>query len=129
MNPKQMKAAMRRMGIQQDEVEGVEEAIIRTKDKEIVFRRPDVMSITAQGQVTYQIVGRPEERPRTTAGEAAGEGEGEDVEAAAPAPAAKYSEEDVELVMGQTGASEEDARAALDDCEGEVAEAIIKLIS
>ena len=123
MNPKQMKAAMRRMGIQQDEIEGVEEAIIRTKDKEIVFRRPDVMSITAQGQVTYQIVGKPEERPR------GGAVEGGEAVAPAPAPAAKYSEEDVELVMGQTGASEEDVRAALDECEGEVAEAIMRLIS
>ncbi len=126
MNPKQMKAAMRRMGIEQKEIEGVEEVVVRTRDKEIVFRRPDVVSITAQGQVTYQVVGRPEERPRTVGGEA----EVPPGEAApAPAPVAKYTEEDVQLVMGQTGASEEDARSALDDCEGEVAEAIMKLIS
>lgn len=131
MNPKQMKAAMRRMGIQQEEVEGVEVAIIRTKDKEIVFHRPDVMSITAQGQVTYQIVGRPEERPRSAAGEAAGDGVVEGGTAPAPpsAPGAKYSDDDVELVMGQTGASEGDVRAALDECDGEVAEAIMRLIS
>jgi nascent polypeptide-associated complex subunit alpha len=124
MNPKQMKAMMRRQGIDMDTIEGVEEVVVRTRDKDIVFRRPEVTTITAQGTVTYQVVGKPEERARTADGAVAGEGE-----ATPAAPAALYSEADVQLVMGQTGASDEAARAALDACDGEVAEAIIKLIS
>lgn len=127
MNPKQMKAMMKRQGIDMDTIEGVEEVIVRTRDKDIVFRRPEVTTITAQGTVTYQVVGKPEERARAAgAGAGAGEVEGE---VAPPAPDAFYSEEDVQLVMGQTGASEEAARAALAGCDGEVAEAIMKLIS
>jgi nascent polypeptide-associated complex subunit alpha len=130
MNPKQMKAAMKRQGIDMDSVDGVEKVVVLTRDKEIVFDRPEVTAITAQGVVTYQVVGSPKERARSTAAATAGAGEdvsGEDlVEAIA---SAKYSEEDVELVMGQTGASEEAVRAALEECEGEVAEAIMKLIS
>ncbi len=128
MSPKQMKAAMKRQGIDMDTLDGVEKVVVLTRDKEIVFDRPEVTAITAQGMVTYQVVGNPKERARSAGAAATGEDvSGEDlVEAIA---SAKYSEEDVELVMGQTGASEEAARAALDACEGEVAEAIMKLIS
>lgn len=124
MNPKQMKAMMRRQGIDMDTIEGVEEVVIRTRDKELLIRRPEVTTISAQGTITYQVVGKAEERSRT-AGGAAPAGEGP---AAAPS-AALYSDEDVGLVMSQTGVSEEKARAALDAVNGEVAEAIIKLIS
>jgi nascent polypeptide-associated complex subunit alpha len=127
MNPKQMKAMMKRMGIDQKELQGVEEVIVRMRDKEIFFRSPDVTSITAQGQVTYQVVGKPEERPLSaTADVGTAPAEGGAVDAA---PTTAYSEEDVALVMAQTGSSEGDVRAALDECEGEVAEAIMKLIS
>ncbi len=127
MNPKQMKAMMRKQGIDMDSIEGVEEVIVRTRDKEIFFRRPEVTTISAQGTVTYQIVGKPEERART-AGSAAATIEG-DGEVSAPGPAALYSENDVELVMAQTGVADDQARAALDACNGEVAEAIMKIIS
>ena len=125
MNPKQMKAMMKRQGIDMDTIDGVEEVIVRTRDKDIVFRRPEVTAISAQGTVTYQVVGKPEERTRAAI---AGADEA-DGELPPPAATALYSEEDVQLVVGQTGASDEAARAALDACDGEVAEAIIKLIS
>ncbi|NIP34663.1 MAG: nascent polypeptide-associated complex protein [Thermoplasmata archaeon] len=127
MSPKQMKAAMKRQGIDMDTVDGVEKVVVLTRDKEIVFDRPEVTAITAQGVVTYQVVGNPKERARSAAAPAGGEVSGEELVEAISS--AKYSEEDVELVMGQTGASEEAVRAALDECEGEVAEAMIKLIS
>ena len=126
MNPKQMKAAMKRQGIDMDSLDGVEKVVVLTRDKEIVFDRPEVTTISAQGTMTYQVVGTPKERSRSAAS-ASGDVSGEDlVEAIA---SAKYSEDDVELVMGQTGASEDDVRAALESCNGEVAEAIMKLIS
>lgn len=127
MNPKQMKAAMKRQGIDMNTLDGVEKVVVLTRDKEIIFDRPEVTAISAQGAITYQVVGNPKERPRSAAASAGADVSGEDlVEAIA---SAKYSEEDVELVMGQTGASEDDVRAALDACDGEVAEAIMKLIS
>ena len=126
MSPKQMKAAMRRQGIDMEPIDAVEKVIVLTRDKEIVFDRPDVTAIKAQGVTTYQVVGDPKERSRS-AGTVATGASGEDL--AEAIASAKYSEDDVELVMGQTGASEEAVRAALDACGGEVAEAIIKLIS
>jgi nascent polypeptide-associated complex subunit alpha len=115
VNPKQMKAAMRRMGITQEEVMDVEEVVIRTKKKEIVFKDAAVTSVMMQGQVTYQIVGTPEERER---------GKGD------PSVAKDgVLEEDVELVMSQTGCSEEAARKALKECDGAPAEAILKIMT
>ena len=123
MNPKQMKATMKRQGIDMNTLDGVEKVVVLTRDKEIIFDRPEVTAISAQGAITYQVVGN---RSAATAS-AGADVSGEDlVEAIA---SAKYSEDDVELVMGQTGASEENARAALEACDGEIAEAIMKLIS
>ena len=115
MNPKQMKAAMRRMGITQEEMDGVEEVIIRTKKKEIVLKDAAVTTVTMQGQTTYQVVGSPEERERS---------DHERAEEKGGVPS-----EDVELVMSQTGCSEEEARKALKECDGAPAEAILKVMA
>ncbi|UCE92506.1 MAG: nascent polypeptide-associated complex protein [Methanobacteriota archaeon] len=115
MNPKQMKAAMRRMGITQEEVDGVEEVVIRTKKKEIVFRDAAVTAVTMQGQTTYQVVGSPEERELSERGRAEEKG--------------GVPTEDVELVMSQAGCSEEEARKALEECDGAPAEAILKIMA
>jgi len=119
-DPRRMKAMMRKMGIEQEELEGVERVVITMRDRELVLDRPQVMAVTAQGQTTYQVAGEVEERQKGAAASPAGGG--------ASAPMPSYSEEDLALVMAQTGASEDEARAALGACEGQVAEAIIKLI-
>lgn len=113
MNPRQMKQAMKRMGISQEEMRGVEEVIIRTADKEYVIRDAAVTCVTMQGQRTYQVMGEIEMRPRQTA---------KDEGVAIP-------EEDVQLVMSQTGASKERAVQALTECDGQPAEAILKIMS
>ncbi|MHC1631008.1 MAG: nascent polypeptide-associated complex protein [Methanotrichaceae archaeon] len=105
MNPKKMKQMMKQMGINIDEIEGVEEVIIRTADKELVFQDAAVTVMNAQGSKSYQIVGTPEERPR----------------------AVMIPDSDVELVVSQTKASPEDARTALEECNGDLAAAIVKL--
>jgi nascent polypeptide-associated complex subunit alpha len=72
----------------------------------------------AQGQQTYQVVGDPDTRPReeSDGSEAAGEPEAE----------GGFSEEDVEIVAMRTGATEADARAALEET-GDLAAAVQKL--
>lgn len=119
VNPKQMKQAMKRMGISTDEINGVEEVIIRTKDKEYVITDASVSIMTMQGQKTYQIVGETEIRPR-------GQAQGALPEASMPS---SIPDEDIELVMGQTGCSREKAVEALKASDGQPAEAIIKLMS
>jgi len=113
MNPKQMQAMMKRMGITQEEMKDVEEVIIRLRDKEIVFKDASVTSVTVQGQKTYQIVGTPNERART---------QGEMEEGGIP-------QEDIKLVMDQTGVTAAEAKKALEEAGGAPAEAILKIMS
>ncbi|HUW43251.1 MAG TPA: NAC domain-containing protein, partial [Thermoplasmata archaeon] len=37
VNPRQMKAMMKRMGVSQEDIDGVEEIVIKTKSKEYIF--------------------------------------------------------------------------------------------
>src|SRR2546425_3855240 len=67
VNPRQMRQAMKRMGIEQEELEGVEEVIIRTASKEYVIRDPNVTAMTAQGQKIWTVVGEPIVRDRVDA--------------------------------------------------------------
>src|SRR2546430_13790980 len=67
VNPRQMRQAMKRMGIEQEEIEGVEEVVIRTANKEYVIRDPNVTAMTAQGQKIWTVVGGPIVRDRAEA--------------------------------------------------------------
>ncbi|MBN1678255.1 MAG: nascent polypeptide-associated complex protein [Candidatus Thermoplasmatota archaeon] len=114
MNPKQMKAMMKRMGINQEELADVEEVVIRTRTKEIVFKDAAVTAVTVQGQKSYQIAGTPQERERKR-DEAKAEG--------------GIPEDDIKLVMEQAGCSAKEARKALEETDGAPAEAILKLMA
>jgi len=113
MNPKQMKAMMKRMGIDQEEVPEVEEVVIKTRTKELVFKDAAVTAVTVQGQKTYQIVGTPQERERKR----------EEVKEGG------IPEDDIKLVMSQTGCTATEARKALQETDGAPAEAILKIMS
>ncbi len=115
MNPRQLKQMMKRMGIESEELENVEEVVIRTAAKEYVFTKAQVTMMTVQGQKTVQIVGEPFIRDRAGA--------------KTVAPKLEISEEDVTLVAEKAGVSEEEARQALEAADGEPAEAIIRLMS
>lgn len=121
MNPRQVKQAMKRMGIQTEELKDVVEVIIRTKDKQYVITDAEVTMMKVQGQKTFQVVGEDRIVPLDQATAAAGA-------KAAPAQPS-IPEEDVQLVMGQTGASREKAIEALKATDGQPAEAIIRLMS
>jgi nascent polypeptide-associated complex subunit alpha len=103
INPKQMKDAMKKMGMKQEEIEA-EEVIIKCHDKEIIVDNPQVMKINMMGQSSLQITGNIREQEIT-----------------------KYTDEDVRTVMEQANCSEEAAKEALKDSNGELAEAILKL--
>jgi len=105
VSPKKMKQMMKQMGINIEEIEGVEEVTIRTKDREIFFLDASVTVMDAQGNRSYQVVGTPQERDRQVS----------------------IPDADVELVVAQTGCSSDEARAALEESSGDLAEAIVKL--
>lgn len=115
VNPRQMKQAMKRLGIEQEELDGVEEVLIRTADKEYVIRGATVTAITAQGQKIWQVIGEPLVRARSDA-KPSGES------------APQIPDEDVKLVAEKAGVSDDVARKALEEAGGEPAEAIIRLM-
>lgn len=115
MNPKQMKAMMKRMGIQQEDMLDVEEVVIRTRAKEVVIKDAAVTVVTVQGQKTYQVVGTPQERERKMDQQELEEG--------------GIPEEDIKLVMSQVGCTAAEARKALEESDGSPAEAILKIMS
>ena len=120
MNPKKVAAMMRQMGIEMEDIDDVEEVIIRTADKEIYFTDAAVSKMTARGEVTWQVMGTDKVRPRTDKAAAP---------AAAPAPVKlEVKEEDVDLVASQANVSKEQARKALEAANGEPAEALLKLL-
>ncbi|MFC4246697.1 nascent polypeptide-associated complex protein [Natribaculum luteum] len=119
LNPRKMEQMMKQMGIDVDELDA-EEVIIRTAETELVFTNPDVTKMDARGQETYQVIGSPEERERG-AGDADADA---DAEAAA---GAEIPDDDVEIVAMRTGASEDEAREALEANDGDLAAAVEEL--
>lgn len=115
VNPRQMKQAMRRLGITTEELKGVEEVIIRTRTKEYVLTDAAVTLMDMQGQKTFQIIGDPIIRDRQKISDESSE---------IPVP-----EEDIQLVMEQTGCDRERAIEALRESEGQPAEAILSIMS
>ena len=106
MNPRKMAQAMKRMGIQQQEIEATE-VIIKTSSSEIIIQNPQVSKVNMMGQETYQIVGEAHERELNTE--------------------AEITKEDIETVMSQTETSEEEAEKAIKENNGDLAAAILSL--
>lgn len=107
-NPRQIQRMMRQLGIEVEEINDVIEVVIKTKNKELLFKNPSVTSMLAQGQRTFQIIGNPVIKEKEEK--------------------LKISEEDIKLVSEQANVSEEIARKALEETDGNPAEAILKLI-
>ncbi|PIN94088.1 nascent polypeptide-associated complex protein [Candidatus Pacearchaeota archaeon CG10_big_fil_rev_8_21_14_0_10_31_24] len=106
INPAQMKVMMKQMGIKQEELDALR-VIIECSDKKIVIEPANVQKIVMQGQETWQVSGESRE-------------EGID---------GGISEEDIALVAEKTGKSNEDSLKALEEVNGDIAEAILKLSS
>lgn len=101
-----MAQMMKRMGIQQTEIDATE-VIIKTPDKELVITDPQVSKVNMMGQETIQIVGDIHERELETEPE--------------------ISEDDINTVMEQANVSEEQAKAAIGEHKGDLAAAIMSL--
>ncbi|MFC1768925.1 nascent polypeptide-associated complex protein [Nanoarchaeota archaeon] len=106
MNPRKMQQMMKKMGIQQAEIEATE-VIIKTADKEIIIANPQVSKVNMMGQETYQVVGEASEREISSEPE--------------------INEDDVKTVVDQTGVTEEQAKEAISKHEGDLAAAILEL--
>ena len=80
------------------------EVVIKTESGNIVIVNPSVQKMRVQGKDTFQVSGEAVEQ--------------ETIE---------VSEEDIQLVIKQTGCSEDEALDALADSDGDIAGAILKL--
>ena len=106
MNPREMQKAMKRLGIKQEEIDA-EEVIIRTPNKDLVIKSPQVSRINMMGQETIQVIGDIEEISRNRKTE--------------------ISKDDIATVMGQVNCTKEEALESLEQSNGNLAEAILKL--
>ena len=106
MNPRQMKQMMKQMGIKQVEIDATK-VIIETPSSRLIIDNPQVSRVNMMGQDTWQVVGAHREEALDTTPE--------------------ISNDDVQTVVDQTKASEEDARKAIEDANGDLAEAILNL--
>lgn len=120
MNPRQLKMLMKRLGIEVEELQGVKRVIIVKEDGEIHVENPSVTIMRTPEGETVQVAGKLKV---VAAGGEEGPGKKGVVEGGLEIP-----EEDIQLVMDQTGASRERAIEALKACSGSPAEAILKIM-
>lgn len=106
VNPRQMEQMMKKMGINQSEIDA-KEVIIRTEEKDIVITDPSVVKINAMGQESFQVTGNVTERSRSA-----------NIE---------ISEDDINTVAEQAKVTKAKAKKALEETKGDIAEAILKL--
>lgn len=123
-SPKDMKKMMRKMQKQGqmdfNEIQNVEEVIIRTAEKDIVIEGAQVTKLMVPGQgEMYQVIGDGVDRAKSAESAVAEEGQVEEEVAISP--------EDAQLVAGQAGVSLEEAEAALRQTGGDLAKAILLL--
>ena len=103
MNPKQLEGMLKQMGMKMENLSATQ-VIIKTDDGDITINDPQVVKTTMKGQIVYQVSGNADE--------------------------AMFSEDDVKLVMEQTGVKDRaKVEQALKGSNGEVVEAIMKLKS
>ncbi len=119
LNPRKMEQMMEQMGIDVEDIDA-EEVIIRTDEYDLVFNDAEVTKMDARGQETYQVIGSPEQVESGAAGGSADAGGDADAGSAIP-------DDDVELVAARTGVSEDEAREALEDVDGDLAAAVESL--
>ncbi len=108
INDRNARRMMERMGINQKEIQEVEEVIIRTRTKDLVIAGASVSEVNFQGNRVFQVAGEVEEVERETK---------------------KFSDDDITLVQQQANVTREKAVAALEQSDGEVAKAILLLTS
>ena len=101
MNPKKMEQMLKKAGIKMDNIPA-KEVIIKTESGDITIDEPQVIKTTMKGQVIFQVSGNVKEQ--------------------------SFSDEDIKLVVEQSGIKDEEkVKKALQETNGDIVEAIMKL--
>ena len=104
-----MRRMMDKMGLDMEEIPNVQEVIIKTDKKEIIIPKPSVTEMKSKENSIFQVIAESFEEK----------------ELEVPV----FSEDDIMLVCQQANCNEEQARDALAESKGDIAQAILKLTS
>ena len=96
-NPRNIQKIMKQLNAKKI---NAEEVIIKTKEKELIIKNPDVTQMGVGGNIVFQVMGDVEE---------------------------KEENNDIQLIMEKTGKSEEQVKEALEKNQGDIAQTIIDL--
>ncbi|MEI7857157.1 MAG: nascent polypeptide-associated complex protein [Methanomicrobiales archaeon] len=107
INPRQMKAMMKKLGMNVEPIEDVQSIVIKTPKGNYIFDSAEVQAMTMQGSTTYQITGDIRFEPANV----------------------EIPKEDITMVAASANVSEEKAKEALVATKGDIAEAIMRLSS
>lgn len=106
MDQRKMQKMMKQMGVSTKDIPA-EKVIIFTKDKKMVFENPQLTETTMMGQKTYQLAGNYREELK-------------EVEIV-------INDDDIDLVVAQTGVDKEKAKNLLLKNKGDIAATIMEL--
>ena len=98
---------MEKMGLDMQEVDNVQEVVIKTDKKEIMMSKPQVTELKTKEGTVFTVSADSYE----------------ECELETPV----FPDDDIDLVCAQAGVDAEKARAALAECDGAIARAIILL--
>ncbi|MCX8163706.1 MAG: nascent polypeptide-associated complex protein [Candidatus Micrarchaeota archaeon] len=101
LDPKQLAKMLKQFGIESKNIEA-NRVIIETSSNKIIITQPQVIEINYKGENTYQISGKIEKEPIV-------------------------KEEELELIVQQTGCSREKALEALKKADYDIAKAILEI--
>jgi len=100
MDPKKVEQMLKQLGMEMEDIKA-SQVIIKRDEGDIIIDKPQVVKTTMRGQVIYQVSGEVRQ---------------------------EISQEDIKLVMDQTGIKDEEkVKKALQEAKGDVVEAIMKL--
>lgn len=106
MDQRKMQKMMKQMGVSTKDIPA-EKVIIFIKDKKLIFENPQVTETTMMGQKTYQLAGNFREETK-------------EVEIT-------INDDDIDLVVAQTGVDKEKAKNLLLKNKGDIAATIMEL--
>ena len=106
---RQMRRMMDKMGLDMEEIPNVQEVVIKTDKKEIVIPKPSVTEMKSKENSIFQVIAESFEEK----------------ELEVPI----FSEDDIILVCQQANCNEEQAKDALAESKGDIAQAILKITS
>ena len=102
LDPKKISSMMSKLGIKQEEIPALR-VIIEKEDGKTIIENPNVQKVVMQGQESWQITGEAREEKEA------------------------FSEQDIKMVMEQTGKDRETVARKLEELNNDLARAIMEL--